>query len=180
MSWVTAVTAAMTLAAPLVVAYVVLIEIPSVQHSRFRHQLWALRDDLVDDAIAGRVRQDAAFGMLMALLTSGIADASRHTMMAAALNVKHTRHLVPKRLVDDIVLGGEGGPERALMAGYLDRYRRISKHHLLTGAPSGWLYWVAKQAQRQRQDLPGAAVDMEIVEAPAKRPDLVLHRPAPC
>lgn len=180
MNWVTAVTAGLALAGPALLGYVILLQIPAVQHSKFRHQLWAIRDDLVDDALAGRVQRDLPFHMLMALLENGIEDAKRHTMLAAFVEVRKAGHLVAPDIVNDIVLSGDAGRVRTRIAEYLERYRVVSRHHLYTGAPSGWLYWLGKQATRARQDLPKHAVEIEIAEAPGRRPELALGVPAIC
>lgn len=179
MDWVTAVTAAMSTAAPFVLAYVALVKVPSVQHSYFRHSLWALRDDVMDDVLAGRLRRDERTAMVLALTTIGIENAKRHTLLAAWVNVRHARHLVDPDMIHTIVLGGEGGPERERLAEYLTRYRRISERHLYSGAPSGWAYWTFHRL-RATGRLVRQAVDTEIVEAPAREKELAVLRPEPC
>lgn len=48
---------ALLTASPLtaVAAYLLLFGLPRLQHSKFRHQLWAVRDAIVDDIINGRL-----------------------------------------------------------------------------------------------------------------------------
>jgi hypothetical protein len=156
------------------------VQIPSVQHSHFRHALWSLRDDIMDDIRAGRLPRDERTGMLLALAVVGIHDASKHTLFAAWIGNRRVRHLVPPGVVDDVVLGGDGGRERSVLADYLSRYRTISRRHLYSGAPSGWGYWLLHRLPRRRDRLVDQAVEREIAEAPARRIELQGISPQPC
>lgn len=169
MTATTALVTAMAAAGPILIAYVILIQVPNVQHSLFRHQLWALRDEIVDEILAGRLKRDRSVEMLLSLIETGIHDAPSHTMMSGWVAVRNTRHFLPRGAVDDIVLSGQAGPERHRVAEHLARYRKISEHHLKTGAPSGWAYWSWQRLRGAQSSLATRAVEVEIAAAPTKQ-----------
>ncbi len=47
--------AALLTVSPLTASYLLFFGLPRLQHSRFRHELWAVRDAIVDDIIDGRL-----------------------------------------------------------------------------------------------------------------------------
>lgn len=169
----------MAAAAPVVLGYVLLVEVPSVQHSQFRHQLWALRDEIVDDLLAKRARRTRSVETLLSLIEWSIGNAERHTMLAGWIAVKNAGELIPAGLVDHVILSGDAGPEREALAEHLNRYRKISRRHLMSGAPSGWIYVLVKAVERRPRRLIDRAVEVDIAESPALR-DNVTARALAC
>lgn len=170
----------MAIAGPLVLGYVFLVQVPSVQHSQFRHQLWALRDEMVDDLLARRLPRTGAVAMLLDLIEWSIGHAERHTMLAGWVAVKNAGHLIPAGLVENVILSGEGGPERAALAEYLNRYRRISRRHLMSGAPSGWVYVAFETLVRRPRRLIDRAVEVDMAESPVLRDNVMSGRGIVC
>lgn len=168
MTGTTMLVTAMAVVGPILFVYVILIQVPSVQHSLFRHQLWALRDDIVDEILAGDLKRGTSVSMLLGLIEGSIEHAPDHTMMAAYVSVRNTRHFMPSSAINDVVLGGQGGPERQRVAEHLARYRKISEHHLRTGAPSGWAYWTWQHLRGAQSGLAARAVEVEIAVAPTR------------
>jgi hypothetical protein len=117
---------------------VLIFHVTNYQHSKFRNELWELRDELADDLLLGRLKWSPRAEILLRLVETYIRFAPRHSFVDVQLAIRALKDQDIPDPVDDI-LGPQVDPTgRQRMASYLDRLITACTHHMYTGVPI-WL-----------------------------------------
>jgi hypothetical protein len=140
------VVAALLIASPLTATYLLFFGYPQLQHSRFRHELWGIRDALVDDVIDGRLPFTREVKDLLLRLHLAIRYAPDHTMRSALSSMLLMRDQEIPNLRKSLTKArGLDAHQRDLLVAHYDGLARATVHHLVHGSPSGWLLNAAAQ-----------------------------------
>ncbi len=140
-----ALSALLLVAAPLVGVYLIFFGIPQLQHTRFRHQLWAIRDDLVDDVIDERLSMSPEARELLLRLHLAIKYAPQHTMRSGFTSALVLRGTSVPSLRKTLRQSKLPDAQRRRLLELYERMQQATTRHLLIGSPSGWLVSVAVQ-----------------------------------
>ena len=152
-------------------------------YSKFRSQLWELRDDLTDDFLNGTIEWSPEAEKLLRVIETYIREAPRHSFADVRLAILALKNLDQLSSLEDDILGPRLNPtDRQRMAAYLNRLVAATSWHLVAGSPSGWLAWTwatlrqtfsGANGSRQEENgksLPENAVRVELVEMPRLMP----------
>ena len=147
------VTAMLIVASPFGVIYLVLYALPQMQHSRFRHELWDLRDAIVDDLLDDRLAMSREVRELLLRVHLAIKYAPEHTMrsgITSALLLRDAQN-VPnlRKTLEGARLPHE---ERVRLLMHFETLQKSTVHHLLFGSPSGWAAYAAAALMPARRE----------------------------
>src|SRR5207248_665129 len=126
--------------------------IPSALRSLFHHRLWRLRDEVIDETIAGRLPREAAIAFARRVETtiSAATELTPVRLAAFYLAMRHEKLPEPPKLP----------PE---MKSYEAVWAQELMHQVFTGSPSGWILLpfilALRVGRRHRQNAPGAYPD---------------------
>lgn len=136
---------ALLTASPLtaVAAYLLLFGLPRLQHSKFRHQLWAVRDAIVDDIINGRLSMSSEVKELLLRLHLAVEYAPEHTLRSGLTSSLLLRDQDVPNLRKSLAKARLPRAERELLLSHYDAMRLATVEHLIKGSPSGRLLWSA-------------------------------------
>lgn len=153
-----AVFAALACAAPATLVYLFLFGLPNLQHSRYRHALWDIRDDLVDDLLDGRLAMSKASRELLLRIHLAIRYAPEHTIRSAVTSAILLRGVEITALRKILTSKAVPPDQQKLLLAHYEVLEKATVHHLLWGSPSGWLLVAVAQvlprseAQRHRRE----------------------------
>lgn len=119
------------------------IQLASLTHSRFRNELWQLRDALVDDVLSGRLKRSNGARKLLIVIEAYMRLTRRHTLMDLILATAVLRKQELPSLPEEILRDDAEPADRALLTSYLDRFRTMFMTYLTKGSPSSRLTSVA-------------------------------------
>jgi hypothetical protein len=120
--------------------------IPAASASRLRHTLWALRDEIVDDVLFGRLDDSAAAQHLLRGVEGAIRVAPQMRFITTAplfLTQDADRvQAAANARYREMALLDEAQQDR--LVDYMDRYLRACARRILIGTPSGFLFgaWI--------------------------------------
>lgn len=117
---------------PLVIAYIILVQWPALTDSKYHAKLWNIRDQVMDDVLAGRLAWSPGARNLIAHLES-LAHNSREANLLKALLLVKMDVIREQELTnfEDIMLG-DGTPltDRTRLLGYLTQAQQVTIEHL--------------------------------------------------
>lgn len=170
------VLAVLACASPVVLIYLVLFSVPNLQHSRYRHALWDIRDDIVDDVIEGRLTLNKATQELLLRVHLAIRFAPEHTIRSGLTSALLLRGQEIPSL--EKILTGKAVPtgEQARLLEHYGALQGATLHHLFFGSPSGWLIvalarLVPRSGLEQRKVRVEQAAKKELSALPRLYPD---------
>jgi hypothetical protein len=105
---------------------------------RYRHELWRIHDDVVDDVIAGRITSRRAATVLASSLVSAIEYSDETTLLRGYVAVRLLDGKVDEASIKEQMLACARPSDRVRL---MDHYRRAtdaSLTHLLHGSAMGW------------------------------------------
>jgi hypothetical protein len=120
--------------------------VPACMRSLYRHALWQLRDNLVDDVLSGRLPYESGVRSQLRLIEAGITHA--HECTVGRILITYWWMLRAKASVDvaSLRVDVEGlTEEQALhLRSYEDRFRSCTFRYLFLNSPAGWFafLWV--------------------------------------
>jgi hypothetical protein len=167
--------AALACAGPVVAVYLLLVAFPELQHSRFRHALWDVRDAVVDDILDHKLDLNPATRQLLTTAHLAIKYAPEHTMRsgATAMLMLRGEEIVPLETVIKSKAIPAAQQERLLV--HYEALQAATVRHLLYGAPSGWLSIVlltlVPVVKRNRRTDVEVAAKKELSALPRLYPD---------
>lgn len=108
-------------------------------HSRYRNELWLLRDRLVDDVLEGRIQRTAGTDLALRLVETHIRVAGRHTLTDLLLAMATFRNRPPTPVAREILEAGVRSSDIPRLTNYLNQLWDASAKHLLRASPLGIL-----------------------------------------
>src|SRR4051794_12342083 len=122
--------------------FVVFRTIPGYLQSRFRYEIWVMRDELADNILDGKYASKDAPVALLEEMETAIRAAAHLTMFRFCVVMRLGRDVdVPEENALD--LSGVRTSDRRDLERFQERlYHRVTRH-LFTGAPIGWVMYSA-------------------------------------
>lgn len=151
--------------APVGAVWLVWVSFPNLAHMNYRHELWRIRDEIVDDLLGGDLSESDGVRRLLRSLYFGIERAPRHTLRDAALVfvLIGPDEIMRAGSLEDFVLGPDvAASERVQLAGYLQRYREASARHMVTGTPLAWIVFAPLRVLSARSVRPQIRVEQAV------------------
>jgi len=131
----------MAIAAPLLACWVVAVQLPGLAHSRYRHALWEIHDDILERLHTGELEAGQTVRVLIDDLDALIVTSDRQTLVRLFVASRRPVPPVQSPIVsDEALLGGDIRPcEQQYLAGVTRQVRDLMTDHLLRGSCVGWV-----------------------------------------
>ncbi len=113
--------------------------IPRCERSRFRYDLWGLRDEIVDALLEEKVGRGAAVDHLRKQIEWTIRNADAVTPIDFALVTWSTECIDPSHAAPD--LSGLSIEDRQMINRWRKKFAIILARHLIRGSTSGWMFF---------------------------------------
>jgi hypothetical protein len=120
-----------------------LFGLPKLQHSKYRHRLWTVRDAIVDDIIDERLSLSKEAQDLLLRVHLSIKYAPDHTMRSALTSMLLLRGQQIPNVRKSLATAKLPVAERELLTAHYEAMRAATVWHLMHGSPSGWLLHAA-------------------------------------
>lgn len=109
------------------------------QHSRFRNQLWHIRDSLVDELLAGNIEFSRGATVLLHVIETHIRNTRRHTLADVLIAVYLLRNVELPSITDQMLDDGVRPSDRKVLLRYFNEFREANSSYLKRCSLSGWL-----------------------------------------
>lgn len=118
---------------------ILVLQFKNLAASRFRSELWQLRDDLMDDILFGRIAMSDRSRLTLRAIEAQIKIAGRHTMVDLLLATAVYRNQDLPSLKDEVLRAEGPVGDRQALIDYVCELQDASMNHLFRGSVFGWM-----------------------------------------